>query len=105
MNYVATEIHKGQSAVFNPKLPDAWKEVMKEMVSARFDFLSARLKGAPYLMGGQFTIADAYLYTVLNWTTFLGLDLAQWPALKAYSERVASRPTVQAALKAEGLVT
>ena len=67
------------------------------------DWLNAELAGRPYLMGDKFTVADGYLFTTLGWTKYTGIDLGKWPALVAYVGRVAARPKVQAALKAEGL--
>ena len=68
-----------------------------------FDFLSKQLEGKAFLTGDGFTVADGYLFTVLGWTKHVGIDLAKWPVLTAYVGRVAQRPAVQAALKAEGL--
>ncbi|HLI12453.1 MAG TPA: glutathione transferase GstA [Alphaproteobacteria bacterium] len=103
LNYVATEIHKGIGPMFNPKLPAEAKAVLKEVLAAKFDFLAKKLDGKPYLMGNEFTVADGYLFTVLRWTKAHDIDLGKWPTLKAYVDRVAARPAVQSALKAEGL--
>ena len=104
LNFIATELHKGLSPLFKPNVPEAWQQVVKDTIAARFDFLTNRLQGKPYVMGERFTVADGYLFTILNWTNFLKIDLGKWPALKAYQERIAARPAVRAALKAEGLV-
>ena len=103
LNYISTELHKSFSPLFNPNAPEAWKAQVKTMLAARFDLLSARLEGQSYLFGDQFTVADGYLFTVLNWTRLVGIDLSAWPVLTAFQKRVASRPAVQAALAAEGL--
>ena len=103
LNYISTELHKSFSPLFNPNAPEAWKAQVKTMLAARFDLLSARLEGQSYLFGEQFTVADGYLFTVLNWTRLVGIDLSAWPVLTAFQQRVASRPAVQAALAAEGL--
>ena len=87
-----------------PTTPDAYKAISKENLGKRFDWLDKQLAGKQYLMGDQFTVADAYLFTVLRWTSRIDIDLAKWPNLKAYVDRVAARPKVQEALKAEGLV-
>jgi len=100
LNYIAAEIHKGMGPMFNPKASDEWKAVVRENLSARFDFLSSALKGKDYLMGG-FSVADAYLYTILSWTGYASMDLAKWPVLKAYFDRVGARPAVRATLAAE----
>jgi len=105
LNYIASEIHKNFSPLFNPKAPDEWKAVVKDVLLAqRFAFLADHLTGNAYLMGDTFSVADAYLFTVLNWTKRVNLDLGQWPALAAFFQRVAARPTVQAAMTAEGLL-
>jgi len=104
LNFLATEIHKGTSPLFNPAVPDAYKEMAMAKLSQRYDYLSQRLANQPYLMGQSFTIADGYLFTLLNWTKFLKIDLGKWPPLKAYYDRIAARPKVQEALKAEGLL-
>ena len=100
LTYIATEIHKGMGPIFNAKASDEWKQIVRENLSARFDFLSNALKGKDYLMG-SFSVADAYLYTILSWTGYAKMDLAKWPVLKAYVERVAARPAVRATLEAE----
>ena len=104
LNYISTELHKGTSPLFNPKATDDWKAVVKEKLSERYAYVNKHLEKQPYLMGQNFTVADGYLFTVLGWTKHVGVDMGQWPALKTFHERVAARPAVQAALKAEGLV-
>jgi glutathione S-transferase len=106
LNFVATEIHKGHAPMFRhaEKLPDASKQVFKDDLELRFAWLAKELEGKQYLMGDTFSVADIYLFTVLNWPRYVGLDIGKWPALKAYHQRIASRPAVQAALKAEGLI-
>jgi len=104
LNYVATEIHKGLGALFNPKLPAEAKAVLKDGIAAKFDFLSKHLEKRPFLHGESFTAADGYLFTVLGWTQWLEIDLGKWPVLKGYCERIAARPAVQAAMKAEGVL-
>jgi len=103
LNYITSEMHKGIGQLFNPKMPDDYKVVVKEMVGKRFDWLSQQLDGRDYLMGKQFTVADAYLFTVLGWTNWVGIDLSKWPVLTAYQARIAARPAVQKAMEAEGL--
>jgi glutathione S-transferase len=77
---------------------------MEAKLAARFDWVSSELEGRSYLFGAQFTIADAYLFTVLNWTQFVNIDLKRWPVLAQYHARVAARPKVQEALRDEGLL-
>ena len=104
LNFITSELHKNFSPLFRPNTPDAYKPVAKENLANRFDYLDRHLAGRKYLMGDQFTIADAYLFTILNWTQFQSIDLGRWPNLKAYVERVGARPKVQDAMKAEGLL-
>ncbi len=104
LNFISTEIHKGFSPLFNPSYPEEVKKTFRENLGKRFDHLNGPLEKGPFLMGEQFTVADAYLFTVLNWCKWVDIDLSKWPVLQAYQGRVAARPHVQAALKAEGLL-
>jgi glutathione S-transferase len=103
LNFITSEIHKGFSPLFNPKVPDEYKTIVRDNLFKRFDNLEAHLTGREYLVGNGFTVADAYAFTVLNWTHFVKIDLGKWPNLKAYYARIAARPKVQEAMKAEGL--
>jgi len=104
LNFITSELHKQFSPMFAANTPAEYKEILKEKIAKRFDWLSGELEGKDYLMGKQFTAADAYLYTILRWTGFVGLDLKRWPVLAAFEARVGSRPKVQEALVAEGLI-
>jgi glutathione S-transferase len=104
LNYISTELHKGMGSLFDGAMPAEYKTVIKERIGKRFDFVTRALEGKTYLMGDTFTVADGYLFTVLGWTKWLGIDLAQWPVLTQYVARVGARPKVVEALKAEGLV-
>ena len=102
LNFVATEIHKGLSDFFNPKMTPEWREAKLERLGRRFDFLEKALSANQYLMG-EFSVADAYLFAVLNWTEKLQVDLSRWPNIQAFKGRVAERNTVKKAMKAEGI--
>jgi glutathione S-transferase len=104
LNYIATEVHKGFGPLFNPNASSEWKEAAVAALSAKFDWLSGYLGNKTYLLGDTFTLPDAYLFTVLNWTPRVGIDLKKWPILSAYHARVAQRPKVLEAMKAEGLL-
>ncbi|HVS27143.1 MAG TPA: glutathione transferase GstA [Burkholderiales bacterium] len=104
VNFIATEVHKSLGAFFNPKMTPEWKEAQLALVGRRFDYLTAALDGKQYVMGDKFSVADAYLFTVLNWTNLHKIDMGKWPKLKDYMARVAARPTVQKTMKAEGLI-
>ncbi|MGK3993618.1 glutathione transferase GstA [Sorangium sp. So ce1024] len=99
--FISTELHKQFTPLFKPRATDEQKSAAREVVSRRLDLVASRLESAPYLMGEQFTVADAYLFTVLTWTKFAGIELDRWPALVRYKERIGARPAVQAALAAE----
>jgi glutathione S-transferase len=103
LNFLTSEIHKQFAPLFNPKIIPEWKENQLNTLSRRFDYLAQSLDGKQYLMGDKFTVADAYLFTLLNWSNFLKVDLGKWPKLKDYMARVAARPAVKDAMKAEGL--
>lgn len=104
LTYIGTEIHKTFSPLFNPATPEDYKAIAKESLAKRFSYVDEKLKGRDYLTGSHFTVADAYLFTVTNWANFVQIDLSPYPNLKAFQARVAARPKVQEALKAEGLL-
>ncbi|HEX5127607.1 MAG TPA: glutathione transferase GstA [Rhodocyclaceae bacterium] len=104
LGFLNSEIHKTFSPLFRPTTPDVYKEIVRENLGNRFNYLSGQLKGKSWLTGDTFTIADGYLFTLLGWGKWTGVDIAAWPVLADYVARVAARPAVQAALKAEGLV-
>jgi glutathione S-transferase len=104
LNFIATEVHKQYSPLWNPGTPDATKEVQRTKLATRFDYIARTLANQPYLTGETFTVADAYLFTVLNWSNMLKVDLAPWPALREFQARVAARPNVRKAMQAEGLI-
>jgi glutathione S-transferase len=104
LNFTTSELHKTFGPIFRPTTPDAYKTISKENLGKRFDWLDKQLTGRQYLMGDRFTIADAYLFVVLRWAARVEMDLAKWPNLKAYVDRIAARPKVQEAMKAEGLI-
>ncbi len=104
LNFITSELHKQFGPMFAANTPVEYREILKEKIAKRFDWLAEQLTGKDYLMGTQFTVADAYLYTILRWTKFVGVDLNRWPTLAAYEARVAARPKVREALRAEGLI-
>ena len=87
LNFIATEVHKQFSPLWYPDTPDATKEAQRAKLAKRFDHLAATLGKQPYLMGDKFTVADAYLHAMLNWTGHLKVDLTPWPALQEYQQR------------------
>ena len=101
LNFISTELHKQFSPLFNPASTDAVKQAQQARLAERFREIVAAMGDAPYLLGDQFTVADAYLYTVLTWAGIVGVDLSPFPALQAYMQRVEARPAVKATLAAE----
>lgn len=102
--FIATEVHKSFSPLWNPNSPDVTRQAAIALLSRRFDYLVASLNGQDWLMGDRYTVADAYLCTVLGWCAYHKLDLSPWPTLSAYIGRVTARPAVQDAMRAEGLI-
>ncbi len=101
LHFIGTEIHKQFAPLFHPQLPAADREAQTKKIAGRFDFTTKELGDKAYLMGDTFTVADAYLFNMLRWTEHTGIDLARWPVLKAYFDRVSARPAVKAAVEAE----
>jgi glutathione S-transferase len=104
LNFVTSELHKGMGNFFNPAMTEEWRKAVTDRLSVRLDWLAKQLEGKQYFMGDKFSVADAYLFTILNWAGPSKFDLSKWPAITDYQKRVAARPKVQEALKAEGLV-
>ncbi|MDR7096670.1 glutathione transferase GstA [Hydrogenophaga laconesensis] len=104
LNFIGTEVHKGFSPLFNPATPDDVKTATKDRLGQRLKWIDGELAGKQYLMGDPFTVADGYLFTVTNWAPRVGVDISALANLTAYRARVAARPAVQAAMKAEGLI-
>jgi glutathione S-transferase len=104
LNFIATEIHKQFGPLWHAETPDATKATQRANLAKRFDLITKTLAKQPYLTGHSFTIADAYLFTIVNWSGPLKVDLTPWPALQQFQARVAARPKVHAALRAEHLV-
>lgn len=104
LSFITSEIHKGMGNFFNPAMNDGWREANTNRLGLRLDWMAKQLEGKQYLMGDKFSVADAYLFTILNWAGPSKFDMSKWPVLQEYQKRVAARPKVQEALKAEGLV-
>jgi glutathione S-transferase len=104
LNFIASELHKGIGGLFNPAMPDAGKDAIKDRAAKRIAWLDGVLAKSDFVTGKDFSVADAYAFTVLNWCGKTGIDLGGFKNIQAWQARVGSRPAVQAALKAEGLV-
>jgi glutathione S-transferase len=103
LNFIATELHKGFGPLFKAETPPQVRDAVIEALGKRFTLLQRKLEGKPYLIGERFTIADAYAYVVLNWTSYHKIDIGPWPGLKSYLQRVRERPAVLQARREEGL--
>ncbi|POA50574.1 glutathione transferase GstA [Pseudomonas sp. MPR-ANC1] len=100
LNFISSEIHGGSAPLFNSEIPQAVKAIFKHTLFKRLDYLSQTLATQDYLMG-TFGVADAYLFTVLQWLPVFKINIEQWPTLAAYIKRIAERPSVRAAIAAE----
>ncbi len=102
--FINSEVHKAVSPLFNPAASEEVKAFARTNLTKRVDWLEKNLGSRPFLMGDTFTVADAYLFVVFGWFGRVGFDPSKWPTLKAYHERITTRPAVQQALKGEGLI-
>jgi glutathione S-transferase len=103
LNFITSELHKGIGGLFNPAMPEEGKTVLRARAIKRLEWADAQLQGKSYVMGDEFSIADAYLFVMIVWTAHTGLDISGLKNLAAFKAKVAARPAVQAALKMEGL--
>ncbi|MGA2342140.1 MAG: glutathione binding-like protein, partial [Steroidobacteraceae bacterium] len=104
LNWITSELHKSFGPLFAPDTSADVKKGALESIHKKLDWLSASFGDKKFVQGDTFTVADAYLFTILSWTGHVGIDLKKWPVLAAYSARVSQRPKVHEALKAEGLI-
>ncbi len=104
LNFITTELHKGFSPLFNPAMPEEAKTLARAKLADRLAWVDTQLEGKLHLMGETFTVADGYLFTVAGWGRHVGVDIGGLKHLSAFMARVAARPAVQAAMKAEGLI-
>src|SRR5277367_4560727 len=103
LTFIGTELHKRFGALFNKASSDDAKQTAKGNITKRLSYLNDQLADRQFLLGGNFTVADAYAFTIVNWTNFVGIDLKPYPNVAAYRARVGGRPKVHETLKAEGL--
>lgn len=104
LNFIATDIHRTLSPLFSPTVTAEIHAAQSASLSTKLDYLNKVLADRDFLMGDQFTVADAYLFNILSWTIPTKIDISPWENVKAYHARVASRPAVRVALKEEGLI-
>ncbi len=103
LNFIATELHKGFTPLFRPDTPEEYKPTVRTLLDKKLAYVDESLANAEWITGSRFTIADAYLFTVLRWAFAVKLDMAGYKHIADYMARVAARPAVAAALAAEGL--
>ena len=103
LNFITSELHKSYSPLFNPAMPEEGKAVYRARISERLQWVDSQLEGKQYLLGDEFSVADAYLFTVSGWSKVVGVDMGALKNLNAFRDRVAARPAVKAAMEAEGL--
>jgi len=103
LNFLTSEVHKPFGAFFSPDTPEDYKPIAMKKLRTRLDWIEKELKDRQFLTGDHFSVADAYLFVLSGWGAHVGLKLEDWPAIKAWRERVGQRPAVREALKAEGL--
>lgn len=103
LTFIGTELHKSFGPLFNAAVPDAGKQVFRDRLAKRYEWVNQQLEGKEYLVNTHFTVADAYLFVVTRWAKPLAVDLSAYPNVVAHSQRIEARPAVQDALKAEGL--
>lgn len=104
LTFIGTEVHKTLSPLFRPDTPEEYKTTCRDKLVSRLTWVDGQLEGKQYLMGEHFSVADGYLFTVTNWAKPTNVDISGLKNLLAYRERIAARPAVQTAMKAEGLL-
>jgi glutathione S-transferase len=104
LNFISTEIHKNYSPLFNPSASDDVKQLAKDNLAKRYEYLDQELGQRDHVFGSSFTVADAYLFVVTNWAGMVKMDLSKFENIQAFQKRVGQRPAVQKALKHEGLL-
>lgn len=103
LNFIATELHKGFTPLFRPDTPEEYKPTVRALLDKKLAYIDSELEKCEWIGGSRFTIADAYLFTVLRWAFAVKLEMSGCKHIAAYMARVAARPAVAAAMAAEGL--
>lgn len=101
LNFITSELHAGSSLLFNSEIQGDIRSLIEQRLFKRLDYVSSVLAKQPYFVGTEFSVADAYLFTVLKWADIFSISLERWPAIAEYVHRIATRPAVKAALAAE----
>jgi glutathione S-transferase len=101
LNFITAEVHKGYGLFFNPAMPDEAKSLSRTKLRERYEYVDRQLSGRKFLLGDDFSVADAYLFVVTRWAPKVQVDLHGLEQVKAFMERVEQRPAVQRAIKEE----
>jgi len=105
LNFISTEIHKGGFApLFNPATPEAAKQMAIAALTSRLGTVAEHLSDRAFLLGEHFTVADGYLFVMLGWGAYVGVDISRWPVLADYAAKISERPSVRQAMREEGLI-
>lgn len=104
LSFVSSELHKTMGWLWKKEVPEAMRQIVRDKLGERFGEIEARLGQQQWLVGDHYTVADIYAFTIINWCNFLGIPLQAYPNIRAYMARIAERPAVQNALRAEGLL-
>ncbi|OAT47260.1 glutathione S-transferase [Proteus hauseri ATCC 700826] len=104
LNFLASEMHKGYGPLFSPDTPESYVPVVKEKLKSKFRYIDEVLTKHNFICGNNFTVADAYLFTLSQWAPHVGLDITDLTHLQDYLKRIAQRPNVHSALVTEGLI-
>lgn len=105
LTFISSELHKTIGTFFNKQISEEYKEILRDKIQKRFDFLESVLEKQEYLVGNEFGVADAYCFAILRWLNVMdiGVSLSGWEKLHAYYNKIAERPKVKEAFAAEGL--
>lgn len=104
LNFITSEIHKTYSPLFNKATSPELREDRIQYLRRRYALIESWLNERPFLQGEHFSVADAYLFVTTHWSNFVNVDLSDFPAVTGFQQRVAARPAVQSAMRAEGLM-
>ena len=104
LNFISSEIHKSFSPLFNSVAPEAAKQLAIDILITRLETVAEQLSSQSFLLGENFSVADAYLFVTLSWGQYVNIDISRWPALARYADKISKRPAVRNAMKEEGLI-
>lgn len=103
LSFISTELHKNFGPLFRPGVPEQTQDAARELLARRIGYVESQLADKPFVAGDTFSVADAYLWTVLSWTRYVKIDLSPYPNVLRWQAAVGQRPAVKKAVQAEGL--